>query len=134
MTEMIKYLMDNYYAHYKGLRDDVIPTSDQLEQALSNHPDKLVVVRDELGIKGMAVFLRLSDKSYNHLQKMDISQLDVIKALLPEDGDNFHFVLLAAGDFKTIMSGLRKVIKSQKPRTISWWDPEYTKLHRYNLK
>ncbi len=134
MRELIQYLMDNYYAQYRGTRDDVIPTAEQLEAAINNHPDKIIVVRDHIGIKGMSVYLTLSDETYEHLQDTDITQVDVVKELLKERGDNIHFVLLAAGDFRTIINGLKSVIRSRKPKTASWFSPDFKKLHKYRVR
>ena len=42
MTEEIDYLMTHYYAHYKDGNPDIVPTREQIEQALTNHPDKFI--------------------------------------------------------------------------------------------
>ena len=125
--KIAKYLMDNYYAHTN--RMDIVPTHEQINQAILNHPNKIIVVRDK-GICGMAWFLTLSDETYQRLEDIDISRVDVLQALCLENGKNFHFVLLAANGFKTIKIGLRRALKL-KPKTISWWNPNFTKLHRY---
>lgn len=132
MTELCDFLMTNYYAKYKGNRLDIVTTPEILEQALEICQDKVVVVKDE-AIKGVAIYLTLSDETYEKLGKLDISSIDVLSELLKEHGDNLHFVLLAADGFKTIMVGLRDIRKKSKPKTISWWEPNMTILHKYNL-
>ena len=133
MKDVVQYLMDNYYAKYDGFRKDVIPTVDELDRALCNYPDRLVVVQDAMRINGVAIYLTLSDNTYNRLKDLDITQIDVIKELLPEDGDNIHFVLLCAGDFSSILKGLKETIKKRNPKTVSWFSPDLKQLHRYKV-
>ncbi|RTK93056.1 hypothetical protein EKI60_06480 [Candidatus Saccharibacteria bacterium] len=132
MTEVAQYLMDSYYSRYKGSRNDVIPTPDQLEAGIRACPDKVVVVK-EGHIKGVAIFLLLTDESYKNLDKVDITQVDVLLRLIPENGKNMHFILLAADSVKTILRGLRTTINKVRPKTVSWWSPDFSKLHRFNL-
>ena len=131
MKPEIEYLMNNYYAHYKGNRTDVVPTTEQLDAALRNHPEKVVIVG--YPIKGIGIFLLLTDETYERLIHLDITDMSVLVALALENGKNLHFVLLAADSYQTIRVGMRKVIKEHKPKTISWWSPDFKHLHRYNL-
>jgi hypothetical protein len=96
---------------------------------MANHPDKIIVVKDK-EIRGVGMFLTLSDKTYSFLHNIDLQRIEVLQALATENGKNFHFVILAADSYKTIRIGLRMVMKL-KPNTISWWNPTFTKLHRY---
>lgn len=125
-----RYLMDNYYRYCPN--SELIPTIEQIEQALSNHPDRIEIVQDEK-IHGVAMYVLLSDETYNRLDCIDITNVEVIQALALEYGPNMHFMLLAADSFKTIMTGLRRAIEKHKPHTVSWWSPDFKYLHRYNL-
>jgi len=122
-----KYLFDHYYS--KCPQRELIPTQEQIDQALERHPDKVIVVKDS-EIRGIGIFLTLTDKTFSFLHCIDIKRIDVLQALALENGKNFHFVLLAADSYKTIRIGLRSVMKL-KPKTISWYNPSFTKLHRY---
>ncbi len=133
MTEIADYLMINYYAKYKGTRDDVIPDRKTLLQGLNNHKDKVVVIRDDK-IKGVAVYVTVSDKTYARLKEIDIRREDVLKGLLNEFGPNVHILLLAADGYNTIMMGVDEIKNRVNPDTISWWNPEMSKLHRFNLR
>ena len=126
------YLMRNYYAHYKGNRLDVVPTREQINQAILNHPEKLIIVRDG-GIKGIAFFVTLSDETYQRLETLDITQIPVIQALAVETGRNFHFLLLTADSYKTIRLGLKR-IKKLNPKTVSWFSPDMKRLHKYEVR
>ena len=131
MMHITKYLFEHYYSHYKGNRLDIIPTPEQIEQAIANHPEKIIVVGGKK-IKGVGIFLTLTDKTFSFLHNIEIQKIDVLQALCLENGKNFHFVLLAADSYKTIMIGLRMALKL-KPKTISWWNPNFTKLHTYKV-
>ena len=83
---------------------------------------------------GIGVFLTLNDETYKRLEMIDIRRIDVLQALALEVGRNVHFVLLVAKDLKTIMRGLRQVIRDFKPKTVSWWNPSFSKLHKYEVR
>jgi hypothetical protein len=133
MSEIADFLMDNYYSKYRGEKAGVVPTLEQLEQSITNHPDKFVIVRDDK-IKGVAVFLTLSDETYQKLESYDITQVDVVKMLLEEYGRNVHFVLLCADGKRTILAGMSQIRKKLHPKSISWWNPDFTNLHKLNLR
>lgn len=130
MTKLARYLMTNYYAHYKGSRLGIIPDVETLERGLKNHPEKVVVVEDG-EIRGVAVFLTLTDETYQSLEEIDITDVEVLKRLIPECGKNVHFILLAADSLKTIRLGLRKTMRSINPKTVSWFSPDMKVLHRF---
>ena len=121
------YLMKNYYPRCP---EALVPTKEQINQAILNHPEKIIIVRDK-GIVGIAIFLTLSDSTYSQLERYDLRDVEVIKELCLETGNNLHFVLLTADSFKTIRLGLKRLIKNLRPKTVSWWNPEFNKLHRY---
>lgn len=125
-----KYLFDHYYSHCSRL--DLIPTPEQIEQALINHPDKVIVV-GKRKIKGVGIFLTLTDQTYSFLHGIDIQRIDVLQALCLENGRNFHVVLMAADGYKTMMI-MRRMILKLRPKTISWWNPSFTKLHTYKVR
>ena len=126
-----KYLFDHYYSHYTGNRLDVIPTPEQIEQAIANHPDKAIVVKDSQ-IRGIGIFLALTDKTYSFLHNIDIQRIDVLQSLALENGKNFHVVLIAADGYRTLRI-MRKMVLKLKPKTLSWWSPDFKRLHKYEV-
>ena len=124
------YLMKNYYPRCPKA---LVPTKEQINQAILNHPEKIIIVRNK-GIVCIAIFLTLSDSTYSQLERYDLRDVEVIKELCLETGNNLHFVLCAADGFKSIRIGMRRLIKNLKPKTVSWWNPEFNKLHRYEVK
>jgi hypothetical protein len=128
--------MENYYAHYKGDRNDIIPSFDEIVQGFTNRPDRFVIIYDNEEYKNIiccAVFLTLSDDTFLNLEHIDISRVDVLTELIKESGPNIHFVLLATKGLKPIRTGIRLIKERLHPKTISWWSPDLTKLHKYNL-
>lgn len=132
MTEVARYLKDNYYTKYAGCPKHLIPDQDTLVQALDLHKDKVVVVLEGTEIKGVAIFLTLSDETYSNLESYNVGDMEVLGKLLQEKGQNLHFIVLTANGLKTIIEGMNKT-KKLKPKTISWWNPTMTHLHQYKL-
>ena len=125
------YLYTHYYSHYRG-KELIVPTHEQIGQALLNHPDKFIIIQDG-DIKGIAMFVMLTDKTYEGILELDIQDIEVLKSMAQENGRNMHFLLLAADGYRTMMK-IRKYAKQQfNPKTFSWWNPTLTKLHRYNV-
>lgn len=122
-----QYLMREYYSHCKD--KSIVPTEEQINQALLNHPEKIIIVKDK-EIRGIGIFFTLTDETYKRIGLLDIKRIDVLQALALENGRNIHFVLIAANSLKTILI-MKERVKNMKPRTISWWNPTFTKLHRY---
>ena len=133
MNDIADYLMTHYYPHYKGTRLDVIPDMKTLLKGLNNHPDKLMVIRNDK-IHGVAIYLTLSDKTYAQLEEYDINREDVLISLLQEHGPNVHVVLLAADGYNTMMVMKKEIINRVNPKTVSWWSEDLKKLHRYTLR
>lgn len=132
MNEIVTYLKEHYYPRYAQIKPEQIPDDRTLMMALNVHKDKTIVVSKDGNICGVAVYLTLDDRTFEHIQAFDLNRLDVLSRLLEQKGENFHFILLTADCMKTIRVGLR-FAKSLKPRTISWWNPEMTQLHRIFL-
>ena len=133
MSDIGDFLLHNYYSRYTGNDPRVFAGKEVMEEGLKNHPDKIVIIRDDK-IKGVAVFLTLSDETYERLNELDIEDVDILVRLLKEEGKNIHFILLAADCVRTILRGILKAKQELEPKTISWWSPDLKKLHKYNLR
>jgi len=133
ITEIGQWLMDNYYSKYVGDRTDIVPTMEQIYTGLKAHEDKIVVVQDDK-IRGVGIFVTLTDETFNMLRSFDITEMDVLAGLFQQHGPNLHFVILCADGYRTIMTGLRQAKERVNPKTISWWNPDLTHLHKYTLR
>ena len=128
---LARFLIDNYYSKYKEAQKYAV-TEEMLATGLDIHKDKVVVIKDKDKILGAAIFLTLPDYIYEDIEKYDISNLDVVKFLLEQKGNNIHFILVAGEGIGNIKKGIAKV-KELRPKSISWWNPTMTKLHRFNF-
>lgn len=126
------YLQEHYYSKYAGIMPEMVPDNQTLIRALNLHNDKVVVVCDGDEIKGVAVFLTLSDETFKKIDTFNLVDVGVLGKLLHEKGPNLHFIVLTAKNFEVIRKGIRKV-KKLNPKTISWWNPDMSKLHKYTL-
>jgi hypothetical protein len=137
MTNIIDYLQKNYYERYAKLvvMAEHLPNNEMLLEALERHTDKLVVITESGSevIIGCAVFLKLNDATYEAIESFDLRRVDVLSRLLEQNGENFHIILLAASGGYVIRAGLRE-LKKLKPKSISWWNPTMTNIHRMNLR
>jgi hypothetical protein len=133
MTDKIaRFLLDNYYSKYP----EVSPTFEQIVQGFNAHSDKFVFIYDnpqDQNIIGCAIFLTLEDDTYLNIEQINIKDLNVLQHLIQEQGPNIHFVLLAANSRDIIRAGIRLIKEKKHPKTISWWNPDFTHLHKYNL-
>jgi len=131
MTRVAEYLMTNYYSRTDN--PAIVPTEEQLELSIKNHADKFIVIEDKV-IRGVGVFLTLTDDSLDRVmhRKLDIRDVDVLKCLAVETGNNVHFVILAADCYETIRLGLKQVM-SLNPKTVSWFNPQFNKFHIYKV-
>lgn len=127
IQEITDYLLDNYYIHYEK------PDRETLFIALTNHIDKVVTLNNVEGITGVAIYLTLSDETYKDIANIDISSVKTLTALLEEDGNNIHFILVATHGFENIRAGLRDVVSKVRPKTVSWYDI-YGQLHKYSMR
>lgn len=133
MYEIADYLLKNYYPKYTGNRKEIIPERELLVKALKIYKDKVIVIRKD-GIEGVGIYLTLNDETYSNIDKFDITEIAILSELLQEKGDNVHFILVAGSRVENMLLGINIVKKRERPKTISWWNPSMTKLHKYNLK
>lgn len=127
IKEIAEYLLENYYIHFTA------PDKDLLNKAIEKHIDKVVTLNNVSGITGVAIYLTLSDETYNNINNIDISDLNTLVELLNENGDNIHFILVATNGFENIRAGIRSLVNKKHPKTVSWFDL-YGQLHKYSMR
>lgn len=131
MTNLAQFFLDHYYSKYKSI--EYIPTKDELVRILDLNDDKIVVVHKGMDILGAAIFLTLTDESYAKIKDITYFTVPVLISLLLEDGPNMHFIMVAGSGMKNIRDGVRAAVKARHPKTVSWWDPDNKRLHKYKL-
>ena len=105
---------------------------EEIDKAIENRPDRVVVIRDG-GIIGVGIFVTLFDETYKNLENLNPKDVNVLIRFFQETGNNIHFLLIATEGFKNIMLLGEEVRKITTPKTVSWWNPGMTKLHKYKL-
>lgn len=130
MEDVADYLLEHYFPKYIGIIP--IPTRSQIVTALEKFSDRVIVIRGK-DIIGVGMYLTLTCETYENIDKIDICDSEAMAKLVLEKGEHIHFVMLCASSFLTIMQGLREVRKNRICRSVSWWNPDRTKLHRYNF-
>jgi len=133
VSEIGDYLMRNYYNKYNPA-DYGLPqiTKEMVEMMVEKYADKIVVIRNP-DIKGVAVYMTLTDITYENLDLIDLSDPEVIAELLKEEGNNLHFFMVCGSSVKNILQGIREVKRRHKPKTISWFNQDLSYLHKYNM-
>ena len=121
----MKEIVDFVYSKYPHF----VASYEQLLNLFTIHKDKVICVREAGEIKGVGFFLRLSDESFNKLGTLDIFTVDVMRELLKENGDNIHFIQIAADSVKTLVRGLRLLREREHPASISGYHPDMKKLY-----
>lgn len=91
---------------------------------IDRNQDKLVYVKDGEMIRGVAMFLRLTDETLSDLimNNKDILDKESLNEMLKEKGENIHFLFVCADSVGVILKGLRNVMKNEKINSISWFN------------
>lgn|SRR3990167_10319639 len=127
-------LCDHILKNYPKLTNQV--SRWQLLSLLDRNEDRVVIIKENEKIKGSALYLQLTDETLWQIKYgfIDLKNPETVNRMLREQGDNIHFLYVLADGVKTILRGLREVIKKENPKTVSWYNPEMTKFNKFNLK
>lgn len=133
MRDVAKFLMKKYYSSYK-CPEHIKPTSEgQLVLALDLCKDKVMVIHEDGKIKGVGIFLTLSDEVYRNINSFDMTNMDDLAFLLADVGKNIHFILVCGEGTRDILKGIKIIKKRTGAKTVSWWNPGMTHLHKYSF-
>ena len=118
-------LTRHIYSKYSHIRNN-FPMW-QILSFIDRNSNKIIVYRDKHDeLVGAGMFLTLTDESLlNIINERKLTEnRDIAREFLKEEGNNIHFVFVVADSAKTILSGLRFIIKEKNPDTVSWYNPE----------
>lgn len=123
LEKIATYLFENYF-HKKDIDYNT------LLLGLKASENKIVYKESDGKIEYIASFLRLTDDTFNNLTKEDITIPKRILNLIKENGNNIHFIQLffEVNNSKKILQALKEFIDKEKPKTISWFRPDFSKL------
>ena len=111
---------DFIWENYPGIKDKF--RKHQIIVWLQVYKDRMIIVREDGEIKGIALFFTLTDETLDLVKnrKIDLSNPVMVNHCLSEDGDNIHFFMVVADGFLTIMKGFRETIKNNV-KSVSWF-------------
>src|SRR3990167_11146913 len=107
----------------------------QILSLLDRNEEKVVAIKDEKNFKGAGMYLRITDDALWKLitGQIKIDNIDDMKNLFEEKGDNIHFIYVLSDSMKTTLRGLKMVIKKERPHSVSWYKPDMS-IHILNLR
>ena len=120
--------------HYPKFKDVEVEYAVNLCDTLQ---DRTVIASDEEtgDIIGLAVYVRLSDETYERLDDLDLNNQAILESLYCEDGKNIHFIIIAGNaggeGFIAIKNGMRHVVKTEDAKTLSWFHKETNRLIKH---
>ena len=126
VNEVAQYL----YGNYPQLRTLGAPKD--LESFVENFKDTIIINRiaDSGEITGVGVYIMIDDVALAGVQHgiYNLRNTEEFKEVMNSVGDNMHFFVLAAKNFRTIRIGLRYAKQLRKPKTISWFTPDMSRF------
>ena len=130
ILEITEYLYNNY-PRFKSM----FPKW-KLLSILDKNMDKVAFIREDGKLKGAALFFKLTDSTLFGVDVGFISLKDpeVVKKVIEENGENIHFIGVLADNMKTVLRGLKEVIKKENPKTVSWFKEDMNKVHFIKLR
>ena len=116
------------YANYPGIKENV--RFWKLLSLLDKNCGKIAFNKDGDKYTCVAFYLKLSDDNFADvvLGRYDLTKNEVLEHLVEDNGENVHFILCIADGARSILKTLRKIIRYEKPSTVSWFNP-VDKLH-----
>jgi hypothetical protein len=124
MLDVAKFV----YKSYETLHGSI--TYSQVLSLLDKFEDNVIVVRENDEIVGVAIYLMTDDISIRRVKSYvyRLNNPEHILEIMKRKGDNLHFIGVVAKDVRIILKGLKRVIKKENPKTISWFKPSMSDL------
>ena len=130
MLKLSKYI----YTNYPNLKDRFQLW--QIMSLLDKNEDKVISVQENGKLKGARLFARVSDDILWKIEYgfIDLTNPQQVWEVINSKGDNIHFLYVLADSQKTILKGLREVIKKENPKTVSWFSSNMTKFNKFKKR
>jgi hypothetical protein len=106
-----------------------------VEKWYENWKDRFVIIENN-DIKLVAFYFKLTDELLELLKKgnLDLTKEEGVNLAFMSNGNNVHFILCVADGIRPIRQGIRLTIEKEKPKTISWYNPEMSKLNIFKVR
>lgn len=97
----------------------------QLVSMLDRLENNVIIVRDEDGIAGVALYAMVNKLTLERLWAgiLRVNKEKDMSLIFESQGSNLHILAVVAKDTKTILEGLHKLIAKHHPQTVSWIKP-----------
>ena len=117
--KVINYILNNYAVIKKTFNKE------QVRKFWTVYKDKNIVISEENKIKGIGIYLRLDDETFNlvRLKEIFLNNPETLNFCACQNGQNIHFIMVIADNTKTILKGLKQIFKMENIKTISWFSP-----------
>ena len=117
---------------YNKINPTVLPKWKLLE--FLNHKNiKIALEKENNLLKCVSLYIKLNDKCISELISGNKLAQDILRSTEDSSGDNIHFLAIVSDNTKCILRGLKKIINSEHPKTISWFRA-YKKYPKYFIK
>jgi len=126
-------LCDYIYYNYPNLKEKFQRW--QILSLLDRNEDKIIYLKERGIFKLASLYVMLTDETYQELLegKLDLRDRQVLSKMLQEKGDNAHALYILTNGFNNIRKGIRILIDREHPKTISWYNPNMSKIMNYKL-
>ena len=125
MLELCDYIYKNY-----PLFKRQIPRW-RLLSLLDKNEDKVIYTIRNGKLASAGFFVRITDTTLAKMKLgfVDIKNYDIIQELLQEKGNNIHFLFALGDGLTSLRKGIRKAIKRENPKSVSWYKQDMSKLN-----
>jgi hypothetical protein len=97
--------------------------------AIEKSMDRIIYKKEDGEIKGMALYLRLTDERLKDLSIHDLIDPAKLFELINERGPNIHFIQLCTKNIgEMAIYGMKELIRREQPKTVSWFKPDLSSL------
>jgi len=127
-------LCDYIYSRYPNIQSKAKYW--QILSLLDRNADKIITIKKDGKFMGTALYARISDETMDKIKSRtyDVSKPEDINMILSGNGNNIFFLYLLADGTRTILQGLKQVIKKEHPDNVCWNSIDMTKLNIFKVK
>lgn len=129
---MILEVAKFFYLNYPKAKDCAI---DEILSMFALYEDQFCYDIVDSKVVFVAIYLRVDDKTFekiSHNPKI-LKRESFLLECLKKQGQNIHFIY-AVGKRSSILKCLRKVIKKEEPKTVSWYKDDMKVIHNIKIR
>ena len=116
----INQIIDFCYESHPELLETV-PEWKMME-ILERYKKNIIIERRKGKIVGVAIFIKVNDKYIDDIERGEIKYNRIDELFLVPYGNNVLFIGVVADGVRTVLRGLKNIIKKEKPRRLCWYN------------